>query len=89
MGDLSFWQNIHPWIQGRAYAANYGGSTLSVISLTEDGRLGELEMVESYGEGCRDASHPHQTVSKDSWVWVVDLGCDTIWHYRETVPAST
>ena len=68
--------------QGRAYAANYGGSTLSVISLTDDGRLGELEMVESYGEGCRDASHPHQTVTKDSWVWVVDLGCDTIWHYR-------
>ena len=68
--------------QGKAYAANYGGSTLSVISLTEDGRLGELQMVESYGEGCRDASHPHQTVSLADWVWVVDLGCDTVWHYR-------
>ena len=39
--------------QGQAYAANYGGSTLSVISLTESGGLGQLEKVESYGEGCR------------------------------------
>ena len=39
--------------QGRAYAANYGGSTFSVITLTEEGGLGQLEKVESYGEGCR------------------------------------
>jgi len=63
-----------------AYAANYGGSTFSVITLS-DGALGELNMVESYGENCRDASHPHQTYAKDNWVWVVDLGCDKIWHY--------
>jgi len=68
--------------QGAAYAANYGGSTLSVISLTESGGLGELERVESYGEGCRDASHPHQTVTTANLVWVVDLGCDSIWHYQ-------
>ena len=64
-----------------AYAANYGGSTFSILTLS-DGGLGELTHVESYGEGCRDASHPHQTYVKDNWVWVVDLGCDTIWHYR-------
>ena len=69
--------------QRTAYAANYGGSTLSVISLTDSGDLGQLEKVESYGEGCRDASHPHQTVTSGDWVWVVDLGCDTIWHYKQ------
>ena len=63
-----------------AYAANYGGSTLSVLTLS-DGGFGELTQVESYGENCRDASHPHQTYAKDNWVWVVDLGCDKIWHY--------
>ena len=68
--------------QGMAYAANYGGSTLSVISLTDQGGLGELVKVESYGEGCRDASHPHQTVTWGDFVWVVDLGCDTVWHYK-------
>ena len=69
--------------QRTAYAANYGGSTLSVISLADLGGLGQLEKVESYGEGCRDASHPHQTVTSGDWVWVVDLGCDTIWHYKQ------
>jgi len=67
--------------QGAAYAANYGGSTLSVISLTDLGGLGELEKVESYGD-CRDASHPHQTLTSGDFVWVVDLGCDTIRHYK-------
>ena len=32
----------------------------------------------------RDASHPHQTVSRGQWVWLVDLGCDRIRHYRHT-----
>ena len=68
--------------QGRAYAANYGGSTFSVLKLNDDGNLGYVESVFGYGEGCRDASHPHQTVSKGQWVWVIDLGCDMVWHYR-------
>ena len=67
--------------QGMAYAANYGGSSFTAISLM-DGMLGEVAYLESFGEGCRDASHPHQTVSHKEWVWVVDLGCDTIWHYK-------
>ena len=70
--------------QGRAYAANYGGSTFSVLKLKDDGNLGYVESVFGYGEGCRDASHPHQTVSKDDWVWVIDLGCDMVWHYMVT-----
>ena len=68
--------------QSRAYAANYGGSTFSVIKLNNEGSLGELDVVMEYGEGCRDASHPHQTFSRGNMVWVVDLGCDRIRHYR-------
>eukprot|EP00092_Neocalanus_flemingeri_P008116 GFUD01008756.1.p1 GENE.GFUD01008756.1~~GFUD01008756.1.p1 ORF type:complete len:351 (+),score=110.46 GFUD01008756.1:40-1092(+) len=68
-------------VQGMAYAANYGGSSFTAITL-KDGKLGEVAYLESFGEGCRDASHPHQTVSHKEWVWVVDLGCDTVWHYK-------
>ena len=68
--------------QSRAYAANYGGSTFSVIKLNADETLGDLDVVMEYGEGCRDASHPHQTFSRGNWVWVVDLGCDRLWHYK-------
>ena len=67
--------------QGMAYAANYGGSTFTAVTL-RDGKLGEVSYLESFGEGCRDASHPHQTVSHKEWVWVVDLGCDMVWHYK-------
>jgi len=68
--------------QGKAYAANYGGSTFSVIRLTGDEYVGMLEAVYDFGHlSCRDASHPHQTFTKDNYVWVVDLGCDMIWHY--------
>jgi len=66
--------------QGMAYAANYGGSSFTAVTLL-DGKLGEWQFGESFGEGCRDASHPHQTVSHKGWVWVVDLGCDMIRHY--------
>jgi len=68
--------------QGMAYAANYGGSAFSVIELTDDASVGELVDVFDYSQlSCRDASHPHQTFTKDNYVWVVDLGCDMIWHY--------
>ena len=67
--------------QSRAYAANYGGSAFSVIKLDSLGSLGELDVVMEYEE-CRDASHPHQTFSRGNMVWVVDLGCDRIRHYR-------
>jgi 6-phosphogluconolactonase len=67
--------------QGMAYAANYGGSSFTAIALTGTGALGEVVYLENFGQ-CRDASHPHQTVTYREWVWVVDLGCDTIWHYR-------
>ena len=71
--------------QGKAYTANYGGSTFSVINLAGDG-LGDLDVLYGYGENgeCRDASHPHQTFSLYNMVFVVDLGCDKIWHYMVT-----
>ena len=38
---------------------------------------------ERWGAGCRDnTSHPHFTASLGPHVWVVDLGCDSIYHYR-------
>ena len=37
---------------------------------------------ETFNSSCRDDSHPHQTVFFYPWIWVVDLGCDTIWHYK-------
>ena len=38
--------------QGMAYAANYGGSSFTAISLM-DGKLGEVAYLEGFGEGCR------------------------------------
>ena len=68
--------------QGKVYAANYGGSSLSTMNLETDGSLGPSASVLTYEEeGCRDASHPHQTVTRGNWVWVVDLGCDKVRHY--------
>jgi len=70
-----------------AYTANYGGNSFSMLSLGSEGELGELMEVLEFpeeGELCRDASHPHQTVVKGEWVWLVDLGCDRIRHYRRT-----
>ena len=72
--------------QGKVYAANYGGGTLSMMNLEADGSLdtGTPATVVTYASlalGCRGASHPHQTVTRGSWVWVVDLGCDRVWHY--------
>ena len=73
--------------QGMLYTANYGGSSFSGLQLGPGGELGELELLETFpqeGESCRDASHPHQTVARGPWVWLVDLGCDRIRHYRHT-----
>jgi len=65
--------------QNMAYAANYGGSSFTAIAL-QDGNFGQV-VFKDFPEGCRDASHPHQTVTWKDHVYVVDLGCDMIWHY--------
>lgn len=63
-----------------AITANYGGGSVTVVTL-EDGQLGAVIQKIEY-EACRDNSHPHQIVRKGDLVWVVDLGCDSIYHYR-------
>merc|ERR1712038_1965886 len=65
--------------QNMAYAANYGGSSFTAIAL-QDGNFGQV-VFKDFPEGCRDASHPHQTVTWRDHVYVVDLGCDMIWRY--------
>jgi len=67
--------------QDLAFCANYGGHSWSAINM-DKGKLGSVAYHETFDAGCRDASHPHQTVMYGPWVWVVDLGCDTIWHYK-------
>jgi len=72
---------------GMIYTANYGGSSFSTLRLGPGGEVGDVVSVENFpleGENCRDASHPHQTVVKGDWIWVVDLGCDRIRHYRKS-----
>lgn len=72
---------------GMIYTANYGGSSFSALTLGPGGEVGEVVSVENFpaeDETCRDASHPHQTVVRGDWIWVVDLGCDRIRHYRRS-----
>ena len=64
----------------KIYASNYGGESISVINLNNDGSLGELEINHEYNDICQK-SNPHQVLTKGNWVFVVDLGCDKIWHY--------
>ena len=65
-----------------SYTANYGSGSVNVIQMSSDGELKEVVQTLTYGEGCRDASHPHQIVRVGDLVWVVDLGCDAIYSYR-------
>jgi 6-phosphogluconolactonase len=66
---------------GLAFTANYGGGSVTVVNM-ENASLSHVVQVLTYGEGCRDASHPHQIVRMGDWVWVIDLGCDSIYTYR-------
>ena len=74
--------------QSKVYAV--GAGTLSIINLKADGSLdtGTPAREVTYGTadaslalGCREPSFPTQTVTRGSWVWVVDFGCDRVWHY--------
>jgi len=70
--------------QGMAYTANYGDGSWNAISLDAQRRLNKTQYFYKFGEGCRDSSHPHETVTLGKFVWVVDLGCDTIYHFVKT-----
>ena len=63
-----------------AITANYGGGSVTVVAL-EDGQLANISQILKFSEGCRGESHPHQVVRQDDLVWVVDLGCDTIYQF--------
>merc|ERR1711872_506524 len=39
------------------YTANYGGGTVTVVSI-EEGKLDKVVQVLEYGPGCRDHPHP-------------------------------
>ena len=65
-----------------ALTANYGSSSVNVIQMSADGMLKEVVQTLAYGEGCRDASHPHQVIRAGDVVWIVDLGCDAVYNYR-------
>ena len=64
------------------YTANYGGASVTVVSSAADGSLGDVVQVIKYGEGCRDVSHPHHVARSGDLVWIVDLGCDAVYHYK-------
>jgi len=62
---------------GLVFTANYGGHSFTAVTLS-GARLGNISYQETFKTG---VSHPHQVVQLGHWVWVVDLGLDTIWHY--------
>ena len=62
---------------GLVFTANYGGHSFTAVTLA-GARLGDISYQETFQPG---VSHPHQVVLLGHWVWVVDLGLDTIWHY--------
>jgi len=67
------------------YAANYGGSSLSALTLGSRGEVGGVSIQVDFplaGDQCRDSPHPHQTLVHGDKVWVVDLGCDMIRHFH-------
>ena len=69
-----------------AYVASYGGGSWSAVPLIgPDQKLSPKEQRFVFGPGCRNnTSHPHETVVLGSHVWVVDLGCDAIYHFNMT-----
>ena len=72
--------------------------TLAIFSVTKidgDGYLGEDLYVKRYDvTGSRvdaerqKSSHPHGAYFKGRFVYVVDLGCDKIWHYEHGESAT-
>jgi len=86
--------SVHIHITDQAdhlYLANYGGASLTVVPLNSTGHLPdplsktELDTIKTYSFECGDkTSRPHQTVTKGPHVWVVDLGCNKIRHFKKS-----
>ena len=73
-----------------AVSASYGGSSLSVLPIADDGTLGaptdirhhEVELNPALADR-QEACHPHQVRvdATDKWVLVPDLGASRVWIY--------
>lgn len=70
------------------FTAHYGGGSISVLPILEDGSLGEAtEVIQHTGSGThprQDAPHPHSIYvdPTNTFVFVPDLGLDKIMIYR-------
>ena len=66
---------------GLAFTANYGGGSVTVVSIV-NGKLDKVTQLLKFGLGCRDHSHPHEVIRREELVWITDLGCDRVYHYK-------
>ena len=69
---------------GLAFEANYHGHTWTAVRM-DDGRLGGISYHKTFGAGCRDESHPHQTVMDPGygwWTWGVTPSGTTKWRTK-------
>ena len=62
---------------GHAYSANYGSGSWTQLRLGEEGELEDVTRHLTFPGNC--TSHPHQTLTRGGWLWVTDLGCDTVY----------
>jgi 6-phosphogluconolactonase len=72
-----------------AFVANYGGGSVAVLPVSEDGSLGPAtSFVQHTGRGPnaerQEGPHAHEAVVDPSgrWLWVADLGLDKVLAYR-------
>jgi len=80
--------SVHP--NGKlAFVSNYGGGSLAVLPIRDDGSLGEAtQLLKHTGRGVdedrQDAPHVHSAVlSPDGrWLYASDLGTDKVHPYR-------
>jgi 6-phosphogluconolactonase len=68
----------------RLAVANYGGGSIAVYPLAEDGSLGPAERVLFFGEG----AHAHQVVFHNGRAIVTDLGRDEIHQFTPDFASS-
>ena len=72
-----------------AFVANYGGGSIAVLPIGEDGSLGPAtSFVQHVGHGPnaerQEGPHAHEVVIDPSgrWLWAADLGLDKVLGYR-------
>jgi 6-phosphogluconolactonase len=72
-----------------AFVANYGGGSIAVLPISEDGSLGPaMSFVQHSGHGPnaerQEGPHAHEVVVDPlgQWLWAADLGLDKVLGYR-------